>query len=74
MWPKKSIEVSSRTLHTHASWFFVEEGAEVIRILRDTNFDNVDPAIEGSSNQYLTLVSGTWSLVDAPQTNGIFTA
>ena len=70
---KKSIEVSSRTLHTMQAGFLLEEGAEVMRVLRDTNFDNVDPAIEGSSNQYLTLVSGTWSLVDAPQTNGIFT-
>ncbi|MBP9802787.1 MAG: hypothetical protein KBD14_00560 [Candidatus Pacebacteria bacterium] len=70
---KKSIEVSSRTLHTVEASFLLEEGAEVMRILRDTNFDNTDPAIEGTSNQYLTLVSGTWSLVDAPQTNGIFT-
>jgi type II secretory pathway pseudopilin PulG len=70
---KKSIEVSSRTLHTMQASFLLEEGAEVMRVLRDTNFDKVDPAIEGSSNQYLTLVSGTWSLVDAPQTNDIFT-
>ncbi len=70
---KKSIEVSSRTIHTMEASFLLEEGVEVMRILRDSNFDNVDPAIEGSSNQYLTLVSNTWSLVDAPQTNGIFT-
>ncbi len=70
---KKSIEVSSRTIHTMEASFLLEEGVEVMRILRDSNFDNVDPAIEGYSNQYLTLVSNTWSLVDAPQTNGIFT-
>lgn len=70
---KKSIEVSNRTIHTMEASFLLEEGVEVMRILRDSNFDNVDPAIEGSSNQYLALVSNTWSLVDAPQTNGIFT-
>lgn len=70
---KKSIEVSNRTLNTMQASFLLEEGVEVMRILRDSNFGAVDPAIEGSSNQYLVLTSNTWSLVDAPQTNGIFT-
>lgn len=70
---KKSIEVSNRTIHTMEASFLLEEGVEVTRILRDSNFDNIDQAIVGSSNQYLTLVSNTWNLVDTPQTNGIFT-
>lgn len=70
---KKSIEVSSRTIHTMEASFLLEEGVEVMRILRDTNFDNIDPNLVGSNDQYLTLVSNTWSLIDTPQNNGIFT-
>jgi len=68
---QKSISVSRQALHTSQASFLLEEGAEVVRILRDNAWSNVS-SLNVGTNYYPTF-SSSWTLSTTPSTVGIFT-
>lgn len=69
---QKSIIVSRQALHATQASFLLEEGAEVVRIMRDSNWVNIT-ALSTSTVYYPTFLSNAWSLSATPNTVGIFT-
>lgn len=71
---QKSIYVSRGALHRAQASMLLEEGAEVVKILRDNNWTNISGlSTTANSNYYPTFSGGTWSLSSTPSTVGIFT-
>ena len=69
---QKSIYVSRESLHMTQSAYLLEEGAEVVRILRDNAWINISSLTVGT-NYYPTFSGGTWILSTGANTIGIFT-
>lgn len=68
---EKSIYVARQSLHASEASFLLEEGAEVVRILRDNAWSNIS-SLSTSTNYYPTFSSPNWSLSLTPNTVGIF--
>ena len=68
---QKTIFVSRQSLHATQASFLLEEGAEVVRILRDNSWDNISGLV--SEIDYYPVFSSTWDLSSVPTTVGIFT-
>ena len=69
---QKSISVSRQSLHSAQAGFSLEEGAEMVRILRDNAWTNISD-LTVSTNYYPTFSGGTWTLSLTPNSVGIFT-
>jgi len=69
---EKSIFVSRQALHAGEAGFLLEEGAEVVRILRDNGWNNIS-VLDTATNYYPIFSSPNWSLSLTPNTVGIFT-
>lgn len=69
---QKSIYVSRQALHTSQASFLLEEGAEVVRILRDNAWTNISDLTVANS-YYPVFSGGNWSLSSTLSTVGIFT-
>ena len=70
----KSVQVSHQALDTYIAATLLEEGAESVRTLRDTNWSSISSLTTGT--QYYPTFSNTthsWSLTTTPTTVGIFT-
>lgn len=68
---QKSISVSRQALHTSEASFLLEEGAEVVRIVRDNSWANISSLT--NATDYYPVFSGSWTLSSTPSTVGIFT-
>ena len=69
---QKSIYVARQSLHASQASFLLEEGAEVVRILRDNAWSNIS-SLSTEVDYYPTFSSPNWSLSVTPNTVGIFT-
>ncbi len=69
---QKSIYVSRQALHFSQANFLLEEGAEVIRIVRDDNWNNISSLVL-DTDYYPSFSLDSWSLSLIPNTIGIFT-
>lgn len=69
---QKSISVSRQAVHSSQASFLLEEGAEIVRILRDNAWINIS-SLNIATNYYPTFSSPNWSLSTTPNTVGIFT-
>jgi Tfp pilus assembly protein PilV len=69
---QKSVYVSRQALHFTQANFLLEEGGEVVRIVRDNAWNNISSLTAGT-NYYPTFSGGAWSLSATPNTVGIFT-
>lgn len=71
----KGIELSNRALRQSQSSMLLEEGAEAVKSIRDTNWDLIS-ALSSETDYYLSFdtTSNTWSLntVPSPQIDEIF--
>jgi Tfp pilus assembly protein PilV len=68
---QKSIYVARESLHITQANFLLEEGAEAVRVLRDSGWSNIS-ALNAGTDYYPTY-SGTWTLSASPNTVGNFT-
>jgi Tfp pilus assembly protein PilV len=68
---QKSIYVSRQALHVSQATFLLEEGAEVVRILRDNSWNNISSLV--NATDYYPSFSESWSLSTTPSVVGIFT-
>ena len=68
---QKSIYVSRLALDATAASFLLEEGAEVVRILRDDTWNNISSL--STSTDYYADFSGGWTLSLTPNTLGMYT-
>lgn len=66
---QKSVYLSRQAFHTTQASFLLEEGAEAVRIIRDSGWSNISSLIVGT-NYYLTFLAGNST---TPSTVGIFT-
>src|SRR3989339_1316452 len=69
---QKSIYVSRQALHATQAAFLLEEGAEAVRISRDSAWANIS-SLSAGTNYYPTFSAGTWTLSETANTVGIFT-
>lgn len=69
---QKSVEVSNGAVRASQAAFLLEEGAEVVRILRDNGWSNITSLTAGST-YYPLYSSGSWTLSGTPNTVGVFT-
>lgn len=69
---QKSIYVSRQAFHATQAAFLLEEGAEIVRILRDNAWSNISSLTAGT-NYYPAFSGGTWTLSPTANTVGIFT-
>ena len=69
---QKGIEVSRRSLHQMQASLLLEEGAEIVRILRDNDWANISGAT-ALSYYYASISGGTWVISQTPNSTGIFT-
>lgn len=69
---QKSMYVSRQATHTTQASFLLEEGAEVVRIMRDNNWTNISGLTVGTS-YYSAFSAGAWSFSTTPSTIGDFT-
>src|SRR6266568_1230003 len=69
---QKSINVSRQAFHTTQAAFLLEEGAEAVRIVRDSGWSNISSLTIGT-NYYPTFSANTWTLSTTPNTIDIFT-
>jgi Tfp pilus assembly protein PilV len=69
---QKSVHVSFKASHLLQAGFLLEEGAEVVRIVRDNAWSNISNLTAGT-NYYPTFTGGTWTLSATANTVGIFT-
>ena len=58
---KKAVQVSRNSLNKIQASFLLEEGVEVIKIIRDNDWDNISN-LSFNSDYYLSFSSGSWSL------------
>lgn len=68
---QKSIYISRQALHISQASFLLEEGAEVVRIIRDDSWNNIS-SLTNATNYY-PIFSGSWTLSTTPSKIGIFT-
>jgi len=57
---QKSVYVSRESFHATQAAFILEEGAEVVRILRDNAWSNIS-SLTANTNYYLKFSGGTWT-------------
>ncbi len=69
---QKSVQVSRQALHSTEAAFLLEEGAEAVRIARDSAWSNISSLTIGT-NYYPTFSGGTWTLSGTANMVGIFT-
>lgn len=69
---QKSIYVARDSFHATQAAFLLEEGAEVVRIVRDNAWSNIS-GLSAGTNYYPTFSGGTWTLSSTSNTVGIFT-
>src|SRR3989344_2084557 len=69
---QKSVHLSRQSFHATQAAFLLEEGAEVVRILRNNAWSNIS-SLTPDTNYYPTFSSGNWNLSPTPNTVGIFT-
>ena len=67
---EKSILVSRQALHASEASFLLEEGAEIMRILRDNSWSNISSL--SASTLYYPVFSGSWSVSSTPSSVGNF--
>jgi len=67
---EKSILVSRQALHASEASFLLEEGAEVVRILRDNSWSNISSLSTGTL--YYPVFSSSWSLSSTSSSVGNF--
>jgi len=58
---ERSIAVSRQTLHITQASFLLEEGAEIVRILRDDEWSNISN-LSVDTSYYPIFTNGDWSL------------
>lgn len=68
---QKTISMSRQSLHISESSLLLEEGSEIVRILRDNSWNNISAL--NNANTYYTSYSNGWSLSTTPSSIGIFT-
>lgn len=69
---QKSIFVSRQSLHISQATSLLEEGAEVMRIVRDGSWNNIT-SLSNGTNYYPVFMTGSWTLSNTPSNIGIFT-
>lgn len=71
---QKSINVSRQSLDTSIASFLLEEGAEVVRLYRDIDWDNISDMTPGTT-YYIDFdsVNSAWYFTTTPNTIGKFT-
>lgn len=69
---QKSVFISRQSFHVSQATFLLEEGAEVVRILRDNDWTNISSLTIGV-DYYPIFSAGTWTLSTDSSTIGIFT-
>lgn len=67
---QKSVSVSHRSLYATQAAFLLEEGAEVMRLLRDDSWNNIS-SLENTVSYY-PVFSGSWQLSPNSSNVGIF--
>ncbi len=67
---QKSISMSHQSVHISQANFLLEEGAEAVRLTRDSSWSNISSLSE--STQYYPTFSNTWNLSTTPNSVGIF--
>lgn len=68
----RSIFVARKTTHVAQATFLLEEGVEIVKILRDNNWTNIS-GLTTDTDYYPIFSSGSWSLSSTPSSVGIFT-
>jgi len=68
----QSIALSKRSVSTYQAGLLLEEGAEVVRIVRDNAWSNIS-GLSAGTNYYPTLFGSVWSLSTTPTTIDGFT-
>ena len=70
----QSVSVSHQSLNTYTASTLLEEGAEAVRTLRDTNWSSISSLTNGTTYYpVFSTTTNTWSLSTTPATVGIFT-
>ncbi|MEX2052227.1 MAG: hypothetical protein WD991_00835 [Candidatus Paceibacterota bacterium] len=68
---ERSIRVAKQSTESTQAAFLLEEGAEVVRVLRDTDWNNI-ASLTAGTNYYPALSGSTWSLSTTPNSVGMF--
>ncbi|HNW71343.1 MAG TPA: hypothetical protein PKZ36_01470 [Candidatus Paceibacterota bacterium] len=68
----RAILVSHQSVHISQASFLLEEGAEVVRIIRDNSWDNIS-SLDNLTTYYPVYADSAWSLSAIPSQVGIFT-
>lgn len=55
-----ALQVNRETLHNLQAHFFLEEGVEVVRLLRDQSWENIS-TLSTTTSYYLVFENGTWA-------------
>ncbi len=69
---QKSIYLARQSLHQAQTALLLEEGAEVIHILRDNNWSNISN-LTTDTEYYINYTGGLWTISTTPNTVDIFT-
>jgi len=70
---QKSKQLSEYSVQISQANFLLEEGAEIIRILRDNGWNNIS-VLQNNTDYYFNLINNTWSLdLNNSENLGIFT-
>ncbi len=69
---QKSIYVAREAFHVNQATFLLEEGAEAVRIARDSGWNNISTLTIGTT-YYPSFSGGTWILSTTSNVVGIFT-
>lgn len=67
-----SVDISALALQRTQAGYLLEEGAEAIKVIRDSAWANISN-LTVNTDYYLSWSGSTWVLTSAPNTNGIFT-
>lgn len=66
------ISASRQTLRQTQTSFLLEEGAEVVKIIRNNSWSNIS-GLQNETNYYLSFSGSSWSITTTPNTVGNFT-
>jgi len=69
---QRSVHVSRQAFHSAQSAFLLEEGAEVLRVMRDNSWANIS-SLDSGTDYYLNFSGNTWTLSETSSMVGIFT-
>lgn len=69
---QKSIAIARQSIHQAQVSFLLEEGAEIVRIVRDNAWTGIS-SLTDSTNYYAAISGGTWTLSTSANQIGIFT-